>query len=139
VESAVTGHARTRPVLVFDGDCAFCTSSAHRLERIGPKAEIVAWQFADLDELGITAAQATEAVQWIGVDGRVRSGHEAIAAALGTAGWPWRIAGRLITLPGISTLAAVTYRWIARNRYRLPGGTPACAVGQDAANDSKRG
>jgi predicted DCC family thiol-disulfide oxidoreductase YuxK len=126
-----------RPVLVFDGDCAFCTSSAHQLERIGPEAEIVAWQFADLDELGITAAQATDAVQWIGTDGTVRSGHEAIAAALGTAGWPWRIAGRAMLLPGISSLAAVTYRWIARNRYRLPGGTPACAVGQGAADDSK--
>jgi len=99
-----------RPVLVFDGDCAFCTSSAHLLERIGPEAEIVAWQLADLDELGITAAQATEAVRWVEADGRVRSGHEAIAAALRTAGWPWRIAGRLILLPGISALAAVTYR-----------------------------
>lgn len=129
---------RSRPVLVFDGDCAFCTSSAHQLERIGPEAEIVAWQLADLDGLGITAAQASEAVQWIDTDGTVRSGHEAIAAALGSAGWPWRIAGRLITLPGISALAAVTYRWIARNRYRLPGGTPACAIRQDAADGSER-
>lgn len=134
----MTGDAERRPILVFDGDCAFCTSSAHLLERLGPEAEIVAWQLADLDELGITAAQATEAVQWIGVDGTVRSGHEAIAAALGTAGWPWRISGRAILLPGISTLAAATYRWIARNRYRLPGGTPACAIRQDAADGSKR-
>ena len=134
----MTDRPAKRPVLVFDGDCAFCTSSAHLLERIGPEAEIVAWQLADLDELGITAAQATEAVQWVGSDGTVRSGHEAIAAALGTAGWPWRVAGRLITLPGISALAAVTYRWIARNRYRLPGGTPACAVGQGAADDSEK-
>jgi predicted DCC family thiol-disulfide oxidoreductase YuxK len=133
----VVGPTRQRPVLVFDGDCAFCTSSARLLERIGPKAEIVPWQLADLDELGITAARATEAVQWIGTDGTVRSGHEAIAAALGTAGWPWRIAGRLISLSGISALAAVAYRWIARNRYRLPGGTPACAVGQGAADGSK--
>ena len=134
----MTSHAEGRPVLVFDGDCAFCTSSAHLLKRIGPEAEIVPWQLADLDELGITAAQATEAVQWIGIDGGVRSGHEAIAAALGTAGWPWRTAGHLIALPGISTLAAVTYRWIARNRYRLPGGTPACAVGQGAADGSEK-
>lgn len=124
----MTGHASGRPVLVFDGDCAFCTSSAHLLERIGPEAEIVAWQLADLDQLGITAAQATEAVQWVGADGTVRSGHEAIAAALGTAGWPWRLAARVILLPGVSPLAAATYRLIARNRHRLPGGTPACKV-----------
>jgi predicted DCC family thiol-disulfide oxidoreductase YuxK len=124
-------YAGRRPVFVFDGDCAFCTSAARLLERIGPEAEIVAWQLADLDELGITAAQASEAVRWIDADGTVRSGHEAIAAALGTAGWPWRIAGRVILLPGVSPLAAVTYRLVARNRHRLPGGTPACATGQD--------
>jgi predicted DCC family thiol-disulfide oxidoreductase YuxK len=126
------------PVLVFDGDCAFCTSCARLLERIGPQAEIVAWQVADLDELGTTAAQAGEAVRWIEADGTVRAGHEAIAAALGTAGWGWRIAGRAIVLPGASSLAAAAYRLVARNRHRLPGGTPACATGQDAAEDSKR-
>lgn len=134
----MTGNASSRPVLVFDGDCAFCTSSAHLLGRIGPEAAIVAWQLADLDELGITAAQATEAVQWIGVDNKVRSGHEAIAAALGTAGWPWCLAARVILLPGISRLAAATYRLIARNRHRLPGGTPACAIQPDATDDAER-
>ena len=123
--------AGKRAVFVFDGDCAFCTSAAHLLERIGPEAEIVAWQFADLDQLGITVVQASEAVRWIDTDGVVRSGHEAIAAALGTAGWPWRIAGRVILLPVVSPLAAATYRLVARNRHRLPGGTPACAIGQD--------
>ena len=71
-----------RPVLVFDGDCAFCTSCARLLERIGPEAEIVAWQLTDLAELGMTKEQAADAVQWVQVDGTIRSGHEAIAAAL---------------------------------------------------------
>lgn len=124
----MAGQPKRRPVLVFDGDCSFCTSCARLLERIGPQAEIVAWQLADLDELGITAAQAAEAVRWIEADGTVRAGHEAIAAALGTAGRPWRVAGRAILLPAISPLAAAGYRLIARNRHRLPGGTPACRV-----------
>jgi predicted DCC family thiol-disulfide oxidoreductase YuxK len=114
-------------VLVFDGDCGFCTTSAHFLERIGPDAEIVAWQLTDLAELGLTEERAADAVQWVETDGTVRSGHEAIADALRTAGPIWRIAGRLIVLPGISWLAARVYRVIADNRYRLPGGTPACA------------
>jgi predicted DCC family thiol-disulfide oxidoreductase YuxK len=118
-------------VLVFDGDCAFCTSCARLLERIGPEAEIVAWQLADLRELGITAAQAAEAVRWIEADGTVRTGHEALAAALATAGWLWRVAGRAILLPVVSPLAAAGYRLVARNRHRLPGGTPACAAGRD--------
>ncbi|HEU4944950.1 MAG TPA: DUF393 domain-containing protein, partial [Solirubrobacterales bacterium] len=119
-------------MLVFDGDCAFCTSCARLLERIGPEAEIVAWQVADLDELGITAEQAAEAVRWVGPDGTVRAGHEALAAALGTAGPAWRLAGWAILLPGVSPLAAAGYRLVARNRHRLPGGTPACATGQGA-------
>ena len=119
---------RERPVLVYDGDCAFCTSCVRALERIGPEAEIVAWQRADLAELRITERQAADAVQWVQVDGTVRSGHEAIAAVLTTAGRTWKTIGRVVLLPGISWVAAKVYRLIARNRYRLPGGTPACAV-----------
>lgn len=128
----MTGRAERRPALVFDGDCAFCTSCARLLERIGPEAEIVAWQVADLDELGMTAAQAAEAVRWVEPAGTVRTGHEALAAALRSAGAPWRIAGRALVLPVISPLAAAGYRLVARNRHRLPGGTPACATGESA-------
>jgi predicted DCC family thiol-disulfide oxidoreductase YuxK len=98
------------------------------LERIGPDAEIVAWQLADLPDLGITEEQAIEAVRWVQTDGTVRSGHEAIAASLGAAGGIWRVAGRVILLPGVSWMAAKAYRLVADNRQRLPGGTPACAA-----------
>ena len=114
-------------MLVYDGDCGFCTTCARFLERIGPDAEIVAWQLTDLAELGVTEEQAADAVQWVAADGTVRSGHQAIAAVLGTAGRIWKIVGRLIVAPGVSWLAARAYRLTADNRYRLPGGTPACA------------
>lgn len=120
--------ARTRPVLVYDGDCAFCTSSARALERIGPEAEIVAWQQTDLAAMELTEVEAAAAVQWVEVDGTIRSGHEAVAAALGSAGGIWAPAGRVLLSPGISPIAAAAYRLIADNRQRLPGGTPACAV-----------
>jgi predicted DCC family thiol-disulfide oxidoreductase YuxK len=129
---------RERPVLVFDGDCAFCTRSAHALERLGPDAEIVAWQLTDLTELGITEEQASSAVQWVDTDGSVRSGHEAIAATLGTAGPLWKASGRALTLPGLSWLAAQGYDLVAANRYRLPGGTPACALAHEDRNRSAR-
>jgi predicted DCC family thiol-disulfide oxidoreductase YuxK len=119
--------ARDRPVLVFDGDCGFCTTCARFLERIGPDAEIVAWQLTDLPGLGITEEQAADAVQWVAVDGTIRSGHEAIAAVLISAGRIWRVVGGMLRLPGVSWLAARAYRLTADNRYRLPGGTPACA------------
>lgn len=117
-----------RPVLLYDGDCGFCTTCVRILERTGPDAEIVAWQLTNLAELGITEEQAAEAVQWVQIDGTIRSGHEAIAAVLNTAGGIWKIIGRTILLPGISWMAAKLYRLIAANRYRLPGSTPACAI-----------
>lgn len=113
-------------MIVFDGDCGFCTSSVQVLERIGPEAEIVPWQLADLAGLGLTEERAADALQCVQVDGTVRSGHEAVAAALESAGWIWRIVGRALTLPGISWIAAKVYRLVAANRHRLPGGTPAC-------------
>ncbi len=122
-------------MLVYDGDCAFCTRCVGVLERIGPKAEIVAWQLTDLDPLGVTEEQAAAAVQWVEVDGTVRAGHEAIAAALSAAGPFWKAVAWILLLPGISWLAAKVYRLVAANRYRLPGGTPACAV---AAEDRDR-
>jgi len=116
-----------RRVLVYDGDCGFCTTCAELLERIGPDADIVAWQLVDLSTLGLTEDQVADAVQLVELDGTVRSGHEAIAAALGSAGRLWKLVGEGLLLPGISSLAARAYRLVADNRYRLPGGTPACA------------
>jgi predicted DCC family thiol-disulfide oxidoreductase YuxK len=120
-------RARAHPVLVYDGDCAFCRSCVRALERIRPDAEIVAWQSTDLDELGVTEGQAIDAVQLVQIDGTVSSGHEAIAAMLNTAGPIWTVIGSTVLLPGISWMAAKVYRLIAANRYRLPGSTPACA------------
>jgi predicted DCC family thiol-disulfide oxidoreductase YuxK len=120
---------RAQAVLVYDGDCAFCSSAARLLERIGPNAQLIAWQQTDLGGLGLTEEEAAAAVQWVETGGGVRSGHEAIAAALGSAGGVWTLAGRALLLPGISPLAALAYRLIAANRHRLPGGTPACASG----------
>lgn len=121
--------APTRPLLVFDGDCAFCTSSARLLARIAPAAEMIAWQQTDLDELGLSEEAASAAVQWVEADGTTRSGHEAVAAALRGAGGAWALAGRALIAPGLSRVAAAVYRLTAANRHRLPGGTPACASG----------
>lgn len=116
------------PVLVFDGECGFCTSCARLLRQTGTRAEIVPWQRADLDRLGLSAAEAAAAVRWVEPDGSVRGGHEAIAAALLTAGPAARLAGRAIVAPGVSRVAAAGYRFVAANRGRLPGGTPACSA-----------
>jgi len=120
-----------RPVLLFDGDCGFCTTSArflhHWVVRDGA-TRVAPWQFLDLEALGLTADQCRAAVQWVGEDGQVASGHVAIAAALRTGHPVWRPVGALLVAPGFSWLAARLYSWVAAHRDALPGGTPACRM-----------
>jgi predicted DCC family thiol-disulfide oxidoreductase YuxK len=114
-------------ILIFDGDCAFCTKSAAFItQRIRPSTDVQAWQSADLDALRLTPEQCSTAVQWVGDSGQIRSGAAAITAMLREAGPGWSALGAIGELPGVRSLAAATYRVIASNRHRLPGGTAAC-------------
>ncbi|MEU1685496.1 thiol-disulfide oxidoreductase DCC family protein [Micromonospora sp. NPDC005707] len=114
---------------VYDGDCAFCTKCARIIERwIPTRARVLPWQFADLDALGLTVAECDEAVQWVGADGVRAAGPDAIARLLGDSNPLWRTAGAGLRFPPVRAAAWPAYRWVARNRHRLPGGTAACAV-----------
>lgn len=116
-------------VLVYDGDCAFCRRCVVFVERrITRRPRLVAWQFADLEALGLTAEECQEAVQWVGPDGRHASAQRAVARTLVGAGGGWSVLGRLLLLPGIDWSAGVVYRWVAANRHRMPGGTAECAI-----------
>ncbi|MEV4138664.1 DCC1-like thiol-disulfide oxidoreductase family protein [Dactylosporangium sp. NPDC049742] len=123
-----------RPTFVFDGDCAFCSSCARFIERrVRPAAHVVAWQFADLDELGVTEDEAGAAVQWVTAGRAPTAGPVAIADMLRSVPGPagrflWRPLGALLGLRLVSALAWPVYRWVARNRHRMPGGTAACAL-----------
>lgn len=115
------------PMLVYDGDCGFCTTSARFGER-RLHVHVEPWQFLDLDALGLTEAACDEAVQWIGSDGSIASAEGAVIAALAHAGGPWRVLGGILGLPGVRQVAAVVYRFVASNRHRMPGGTAACKL-----------
>ncbi|WTW93247.1 DUF393 domain-containing protein [Streptomycetaceae bacterium NBC_01309] len=122
----------TRPVLVFDGDCGFCTKSVEVMERwIDPDIEITAWQFADLGELGVTEERASHEVLWVTPTGDVYGGAEAVAKMLAYRRGVWTVPGAVMQIPPVNLLAAKAYRLIADNRYKLPGGTPACALPPD--------
>lgn len=126
------------PVLLFDGDCAFCTSCVSWMHRrIGRLDAVKPYQRADLGSLGVTEAQCESALQWVGADHRVRSGEAAVAQVLVDAGKGWAVMGRAMRLPGIQQVAAVSYRWVARNRHRLPGGTPACSLDAHRSPDAR--
>jgi predicted DCC family thiol-disulfide oxidoreductase YuxK len=121
----------SREVLVFDGDCGFCTWSAARMERWAAGAlDVVPWQLADLVALGLTEEQCSTSVQFVGADG-VASGGAAVGRALLRCHEPWRTAGRLLALPWLRPLVERGYVIVAANRHRLPGATPACALHDD--------
>jgi predicted DCC family thiol-disulfide oxidoreductase YuxK len=114
---------------VYDGDCGFCTRCAmFARRRVPTPAAIVAWQQFELGPLGLTEAECDQAVQWVEPGRAPLAGPDAIAALLRTSHRAWRVVGRLLQLAAVRALAWPTYRWVARNRHRMPGGTAACAL-----------
>ena len=115
---------------LFDGDCAFCSTSAQFLEKhVRNDAKVAPWQWSDLDALGVTQEEAEAAVIWI-EPGLKKAGPDAIAVLLRRAQWYWKPIGWVLSLKPVSWLAWPVYRLVSRNRHRLPGGTAACSLPQ---------
>jgi predicted DCC family thiol-disulfide oxidoreductase YuxK len=114
------------PLLVFDGDCGFCTRALGWLRLLDRRRIIdtVPSQRPGVPEsLGLTREQCSASVQWRGVDGYRAEGAEAIAAALSVAlksDLPRRLHQRT------AGPQRAMYTWVATNRHRLPGVTPWC-------------
>lgn len=131
---------RTRPVLVYDGDCAFCTTCVQFIERrIKPRCETTPWQFADLGALRVAQERAAYEVLWVTPAGVTYGGAQAVAKLLLNAGGAWAVAGALLRLAPLRWVAPGAYRLIAANRERMPGGTPACALPSAAGAATARG
>jgi predicted DCC family thiol-disulfide oxidoreductase YuxK len=134
VADSSSDHVMTKvtpPVIVYDGDCGFCTSSIRWAQaRISRLPATQPFQFADLEKLGITRQACEQAVQFVDADGSVHTGDRAVARALMVSGAHWRVLGQLMSAPGVRTVSAMAYRLIARHRHRLPGSSPACDTGR---------
>jgi predicted DCC family thiol-disulfide oxidoreductase YuxK len=117
------------PLLVFDGDCAFCTTWVNRLEAVLPRfPKTIPWQWADLDALGLSQDDVNHYV-WYLTSSHHFGGHMALSALLRSQPLiGLRFVGNLIATPPFSIAAAVGYHFVAKYRHLLPGGTPACQV-----------
>lgn len=118
----------THGVLLYDGDCSFCTRLARFATRLGVGINVAPLQSFDLDAAGIDALRASREVPFLHLSGEVEYGHRAIASALRGAHGPWGTLGRLLTLGPMNVLSASGYRIVARYRHRLPGGSSHCQL-----------
>ena len=114
---------------VYDGDCGFCTRFAGWLAPRAHDVDVVAVQhLPSLDEWQLTADDVRVSSWYVDAGGRRRGRHLGIAAALESTGGPWRAVGRVLRSRGVAPVAGVVYDWVARNRHRMPGGTPTCRM-----------
>ena len=110
-----------RPLFVFDGDCGFCRKWAAWVERRIPGvATFVPYQSVDLGSLGLTREEVQTASYWVDERGRTFRGNRSFAQALKRGRGPWRWGAALSDLPGVRLPVTGVYRWVVRNRHRLP-------------------
>lgn len=117
-------------MLLFDGDCGICSACARWIDRHIPTPIAVrAWQLSQLEPLRVEVAEVEEAVVLVDVTLRHAAGPDAVAGLLrSSTSAMWRTCGRILALRPVLAVAWPVYRWIARNRHRLPGGTPQCSL-----------
>lgn len=122
-------------MLIYDGECGFCTSAAaYIMARSQPKVLIAAWQLIDgsLGKYGLTVEQVSARVYLAVPDGdgwQCFGGYRAFAELLKRQDSRWRrLAGHVLHAPVVRWFSALGYALVARFRHRLPGGTPSCAI-----------
>ncbi|KAA0021177.1 thiol-disulfide oxidoreductase DCC family protein [Antrihabitans cavernicola] len=128
--SSTAAQRKYSAELLYDRDCGFCVKSAHFLQRIDRRGRvrIVALQQAGATErFGVSRDQALEQAWALDSRGERHAGAGAVNAVLsGAIGT--RLPLLIYRLPGIRQLQDRVYRWVADNRYRLPGRGGTCAI-----------
>ena len=120
-------------VLIYDGDCKFCQRTLDfGIRHLATFPRYVAFQKIDPTTFGLTLDQVTTRI-WLVSEGQSsiepRGGHLAAAEILLMQRNPiYNILGWLVKTPPTSLIADVVYRWVARNRHRLPGGSRDCKL-----------
>jgi predicted DCC family thiol-disulfide oxidoreductase YuxK len=120
-------------VLIYDGDCQFCQLSLEfGLKRVPVFPKYIAFQRINPADFGLTDSQVRSKIWLVEKNSSVSKplgGHLAAGAILLNQTKPLlRALGWLISTPPTSWVADLTYRFIAANRHRLPGGTRQCKL-----------
>jgi predicted DCC family thiol-disulfide oxidoreductase YuxK len=108
---------RSRPLLIFDGDCHFCRRFVSRWRgATGDRVEYAPYQEVASRFPEIPDEDFRRAVVLLEIDGGVYRGAEAVFRALSHApggGWGLSLYG---AVPGFSAVSEAAYRFVARHR-----------------------
>jgi predicted DCC family thiol-disulfide oxidoreductase YuxK len=134
--------AQAKWLLLYDGECRFCIAGSTRLAAMARPGLI---ERVDLRDRAAMARHPSiprdvdlSAIRLVTPDGRMSSGAEAIARALGTRP-AWKLVTWLYWVPGIRQLTDAAYGWVARNRFRIMGrAAPICESGSCALPTAER-
>ena len=124
------------PLVLFDGECVFCTAQAQRLRALSRgRLRVEPLQSALPHVPWVDPDDAILALHLVDRDGRSYAGAAAVVRALRLSR---PLLGALVLpyhLPGVRWLAERLYAWVARRRYRVAGrrmptdcSTGACGV-----------
>jgi len=127
----------SRPLIVFDGDCVFCSRSMRlvgRADRAGRFRMAPAQQplgRALYRHIGLPTDRFDTYL--VLIEGRLHQRTDALIAMAGLLPWPWRAAKLLRFVP--RRLRDAGYDLLARHRYRLFGREAACGLADPALRD----
>jgi predicted DCC family thiol-disulfide oxidoreductase YuxK len=109
----------TKPLLIYDGECRFCCRWIESWKAVtGDRVDYECSQTAGLRFPQIASKEFLRSVQWVGVDGSICSGAEAVFSALATATRFGRVALVLYRrVPFFARIAEAAYAGIAAHRY----------------------
>ncbi len=118
-----------RPLFLFDADCGVCQDGTDAIRaRVNPPVDIIASSAVDYVSLGVTREALDEGPVFVDVSGDYVVGPVGMARMLSLSRRPYRYVGRFMLLPGVRHLLHALGPAMYRNRYRLPGSTPACEM-----------
>ncbi len=107
-----------KPVLLFDGACAFCRRRVDGLRaRVGDAVAFEPYQRASWS--GIPEADLAREVHFVDGNGEVSKGAEAILRARAAARRGSALLWMYRRLPGFAAISEAVYAWVARRRGRL--------------------
>ena len=93
------------------------------------RVDVKGWQFIpdEMAQLGLTAEDGMTQVWFVSAEGRLSGGAEAVNRTLQQIWWAWPFSW-FYFVPGIRQLQDFVYRWVAKNRQKMPGSTDACEI-----------